>query len=235
MRSQSIKALLAQLGPNADAQKAESLIAGQLGKSTQSDLLNQAVAKAQSDLALGGALPLDVRNLVARNAAATGGSVGNIRLGKDISARDLGLTSLQLQAQRLAQAQALGQADLASKQFDSNYLLNQGSLLQSMSSGDFARALAAAQFGQSLQTPVVGLDPSAIANLSVGNANAGTAAGLQAAQIGASQAQGAGSIGSSLLGSGLGGLAKYFGSSSSTPTIAVPAASSVPYYGYGFN
>lgn len=65
-----------------------------------SDLLNNAISKAQSDLALGGNLPQDVKNQIARSAAATAGRVagpGNISgLGRDITLRDLGLNSLSL-------------------------------------------------------------------------------------------------------------------------------------------
>lgn len=277
LRTGSAQNLISQLGDNKVSDGLKALIASQLAKGgnstfaggvpvpntstfagatdsfaggANSDLLNAAISRAQGDLALGGNLPLDVRNLVARNAAAQGGWLGNIRLGRDINARDLGLTSLQIAQQRLQNAQGLGQAQLGANQFntqqrqqatqfgqnlqqgasqfdanlannanqfnsgqrqqanqfDQGYLLNQAQLLQSLSSGDFAKALAAAQFGQSIQAPVVGLDPSAIANLAVGNQNAGTAAGQTAAQIAASQAQGLGQFGGALTGVGLGAL-----------------------------
>ncbi len=244
LRTGSINNLIAMMGQGGANPQLQALL-GQIGNQgstyggdvtagrANSELLNQAIAKAQSDLALGGDLPLDVRNLVARNAAAKAGGLGNIRLGGDISARDLGLTSLDLANRRLSNAQALGQAQLGADQFNNQlaqqagifnsgqrqqagqfgqgYMLNQAQLLQSLANGDYAKALSAAQFGQSLQTPVVGLDPSAVANLYVGNQNAGTAAGLQAAQIGAAQAQGSSQLGGSLLGAGLGGLANYYG------------------------
>src|SRR6478736_4402812 len=90
-----------------------------------SQLLQDAVRQAQSDLALGGQLPLDVRNLVARTAAGKAmGSTGNLGLGRDITARDLGLTSLQIAQQRLQNAQGLGQADLGANQFNSQLGLN---------------------------------------------------------------------------------------------------------------
>jgi len=82
-----------------------------------SALTRSAVEQAAADLALGGELPQDVRNLVARNAAARSGAVsGGLGLGRDITARDLGLTSLDLRNQRLARAAALGGQEAALEQ-----------------------------------------------------------------------------------------------------------------------
>ncbi len=244
LRTNSVQALLSQLGQNPNSAALQQLIGSQLGQgvgaarydaqTANSDLLNAAIAKAQENLALGGSVPLDVRNLVARTAASrTGQNFGNLGGARDITARDLGLTSLDLSNQRLGQAQSLGQAQLGanqfnagqinnagqfnanllqnSNQFNANNTLNQAQLLQALSNGDFSKALAAAQFGQSLQAPVVGLDPSAIANLYVGNNNASTQAGLNAAQIAASQAQGTAQIAGGLLGSSVGALSNYYG------------------------
>lgn len=259
LRTNSVQALLSQLGGNGVSSQLQALLGGQIGQNipaasydaqtANSDLLNAAIAKSQENLALGGSVPLDVRNLVARTAAARAGTnFGGLAGGRDIAARDLGLTSLDLGNQRLSQAQALGQLQLGanqfnagqqnqagqfnanllqnSNQFNANNTLNQAQLLSALSNGDFSRALAAAQFGQSIQAPVVGLDPSAVANLYVGNQNAATQAGLQAAQIGASQAQGASQLGSSLIGAGLGGLANYYGNKPVVGTTPKPAAPS---------
>jgi len=85
-----------------------------------SGLLQAAIKQATDNLALGGSLPQDVKNLVARTAAGKSAGVsGGLGLGRDISARDLGLTSLDLLNQRLASAQSLGQSELAGKQFNS--------------------------------------------------------------------------------------------------------------------
>lgn len=88
--------------------------------SVNSQLLQSAVDRAAAELALGGELPQDVKNLVARNALAKAGRVGTLQLGRDITARDLGLTSLDLAQRRLANAQSLGQADLAAGQYNSS-------------------------------------------------------------------------------------------------------------------
>lgn len=220
LRTASIINLLGQLG--ADTTDVQNIIRGQLGRSSRTPLLDQTVAKASSDLALGGAIPLDVRNLVARNAAAKAGRVGAVRSGRDISARDLGLTSLDLEQRRLTNARDIAGLDVEATQFDSNYLLNQAQMIQALSSGDFGRALALAQFGQSLQAPVVGLDPASVANLAVGNSNASTAAGMTAAQIAAAQAQGASQLGGALLGAGLGGIVNGY-STPKKPVVATAA------------
>jgi hypothetical protein len=82
-----------------------------------SALTRAAVDQAQADLALGGQLPQDVRNLVARTAAARSGSVtGGLGMGRDITARDLGLTSLDLSNRRLQNAAALGSQEAGLEQ-----------------------------------------------------------------------------------------------------------------------
>lgn len=214
----------------------QPIVAGQ----ANSALLQDAVKRAQSDLAMGYDVPQDVRNLVARQAAATSGRVtGNLGLGRDIGLRDLGLTSLDLAQRRLTNAQALGQADLGANQFnttmgynaqrdnlqarqfdsqqrqqasqfDAGNNLNIAQMLQAIHNGNFNGYLQAAQFGQSLTPPVVGLDPSAIANLATGNANQQGAAYQNAAGIAGSMAQGASQLGGQAFGMGLSGLANSY-------------------------
>lgn len=213
----------------------QPLVAGE----ANSALLQDAVKRAQQELAMGYELPQDVRNLVARQAAATSGRVtGNLGLGRDIGLRDLGLTSLDIAQRRLTNASTLGQADLGASQFntglqynaqrdnlgarqfdaqqrqqasqfDAGNNLNIAQLLQAMKSGDFSNYLQAAQLGQSIAPPVVGLDPTAIANLAVGNSNQQGAAAQNAAAIRGSAAQGLGQFGGQLTGFGLSGLANY--------------------------
>lgn len=82
-----------------------------------SALTRQAVEQAAADLRLGGELPQDVRNLIARQALAKSGTVtGGLSLGRDLTARDLGLTSLDLRNQRLRTAAALGGQEAALEQ-----------------------------------------------------------------------------------------------------------------------
>jgi hypothetical protein len=271
-------------------------------REANSALLGNAIARAQQELDMGGALPQDVRNLIARTAAARSGvNTGNLGLGRDMTARDLGLTSLQLRQQRLDNASRLGQAQLGADQFNvgtglqaglanmaalnaaaqgnaamrqsasqfnagsqnnilqflaqlqqqtalantqgrnqaaaqnaqlqqqaalanadaSNVAARQGAqmaqqanqfdvgqgmslaqLLAQLGQNNFGNALNAAQFGQTIQSPVVGLDPSAIANLAVGNSNVQSGAAQNAAAITANRAQGASQLGGQLLGLG---------------------------------
>lgn len=116
-------------------------------------------------------LPVEVSNLATRKALANAGRVGGggLGLGRDLVARDLGLTSLQLGQQqeqneinRINALLGTGQSELGVRQAGLGTLSN-------LAGQDFTRALSAAQFTQALQRPEVGLDPSAIANLATGN------------------------------------------------------------------
>ncbi len=228
------------------------------GASYDSALTRAAIAKAQSDLALGGALPQDVRNLIARQGLAKSGTVSQgLGLGRDIVARDLGLTSLQLENARLQQALQAGGAEvnlnqgnaamgLQAQQYARNNLLqsqgataadqaqqlqayfqqqqlaqqaaaqeasnyfNQNSLLQSIQSGDFSRAMAGAQFGQSVAQPQSGLDPGAVVNLAVGNSNLAANSQQNANALAAGAANQQAALGAQALGA-IGGFAgNYF-------------------------
>lgn len=107
--SPELKALLGQVA----AQAGQPLT----NTGFDSALTRDAVAQARADLALGGELPQDVRNLVARRALARSGQVtGGLQLGRDLTARDLGLTTLDLRNQRLAQAAALGSQEAGLEQ-----------------------------------------------------------------------------------------------------------------------
>lgn len=231
LRTQSLAALNAS-GANSSpaAQALAARIAGQAGAvpagiSYDSPLLRNAIAQAQQQLALGGTLDTETQNAVTRKGLATAGGVsGGLNLGRDIVARDLGLTSLQLQNQRLQNASTLGQQEAALGQGNANLslqaqlagtnnLFNSANFLNSIDSGDFQKRLALAQFGQNIAQPTSGLDPGSVTNLAVGNSNA-TAQGLQ--QAAALQAAGSNQksqLGGQLVGAGLGIASKYF-----TPT-----------------
>lgn len=246
LRQGSILGLMAQLGqnPNQDiyTHLQEQLNGGPLPAQTaDSALLRQAVAQASTDLAQGGNLPLDVRNLVARNAAGkSAGLTGHLGLGQDISARDLGLTSLDLMQRRLTNAQALGQADLGSSQFNAQMRqranefgatnnLNLAGLMAQLNGQDFSKWLSAAQLGQGIQAPQVGLDPSAIANLAVGNTNAATQAGMNAAGIQAQSGNNLANFGGQLFGYGIGNMTNPGGISA--PKAAAPTSNDWNPYG----
>jgi len=209
---------------------------------------------------------------------------GGLGLGRDISARDLGLTSLDLMQRRLTNAQSLGQSQLGGQQFNAtmgqqadttnaqlgqqnsqfnagqrnsalqtdaqlqqqnsqfntgqrnsglqfdsgqmqqanqfgaNNNLNLAQLMSQLNNQDFSKFLAASQFGQQLQAPVVGLDPSAIANLAVGNTNAATQAGLNAAGIKAQGANNLTNFGGQLFGYGFGNMGNYGAAGKTSPS-----------------
>jgi hypothetical protein len=213
-------------------------------------LLNEALAKARGDLALGGKLSLDQRNEATRRGASQSGSIsGGLGLGRDLAARDLGLTSYGVEQQRFANAAGLTPVELSRESqllqaqqnasnfnltknlgeanyglnaarfgFDQNLasanfglqsdlanqqgFLNQYSLLNSYYNNMRNQDLAAAAFGQSIAPPVVGLDPSAVADLAVGNQNVATQGAQNAAGIKAQAGQNLSGFGGQLLGYG---------------------------------
>lgn len=154
--------------------KSQSILDSQLGVPLNTPLLNSAIAKAQSDLALGGKLSADQQGTATRQGLATAGTVapGSLGLGRDLTARDLGMTSYQVEQQRLQNASSIGGQELSQQEYNSNNLLNQIASLRAIHNDQFTQALSAAQYGQSIQQPTVGLDPSAVANLTIANQNA---------------------------------------------------------------
>lgn len=195
---------------------ASALLNGSLGQDVagpvSTPLLQAAIAKAKANLELGGKIDADTQNAVTRkglaNAAQVGG--GGLGLGRDVVARDLGLTSLQLQQQRLEDAGRLGAQELGIGQENNNTafnnsanLLNRIQLLRAISDGTFGRGISAAQYGQSIQQPIVGLDPSAVANIAVGNANNQGAASANQANIYGAQSSNYANLAGNALGYGL--------------------------------
>lgn len=186
------------------------LIANQVG-SAQTPLLRAAIAKAKADLAMGGQLSPDVQNAVTRRGLATAGTVGGgLGLGRDIVARDLGLTSMDLERQRLAAASQLGGQELALAGQDASTafnnrtsILNAVTGLQGIQNNQFSRALAAGQYGQSIRPPVVGLDPGSVVDLTVGNANNASAARANQANIYGAQSNNWMNTAGQLFGAGL--------------------------------
>lgn len=183
----------------------------------RSSLLDEAIAKARNDLALGGTLDTATRNEVTRRAGATAAGIsgGRVGLGRDISARDLGLKSLDLQNSRLQAASQLGgqdqstlQAQAAQDAANAQRRQSTASLISDLQGQTFAQRLGLAQFGQGIARPETGLDPSSLVDLTVGNSNASNAAAQQKAALQAQlQAQTGNSImqlGGQFMGAGAG-------------------------------
>lgn len=175
----------------------------------QSPLLRAAIAKAKADLEMGGRLDAATANETTRGSLARAGGVGGgIGIARDLTARDLGLTSMGLQQQRLQNAMTAGAAEQGLEQgiadtgfrnvaanqeiasFNAGNILNKINLLKALSDADYARNLSAAQFGQSIQQPVVGLDPGSVADVITGNATNKSAALSNQANIAGAQSQG---------------------------------------------
>jgi len=229
LRAESLQNVLAGLAPNEQTNALLNRIYAQAGTAPDSPLLRAAIAQAQGDLAQGGAIPLDVQNAVTRRALAqTGQNTGNLGLGRDVVARDLGLTSLDLMNRRLQNAASLGQAEAGLSSDATANLFNSANLLNSISGSDFARQLAAAQLGQSIQMPQTGLDPSAVANLAVGNTNAANAQQQQALALRAGAANQTSALGGQLMGTGLSFLGNYYGAKSAASPATVPWSSFSP-------
>lgn len=219
LRTNSNNAVLRGLQEDPSIAAAKSKLMGGLGTPLNTPLLNEAIAKARSDLALGGKLSQDTQNAVTRNGLATAGTVGTgLGLGRDIVARDLGLTSQQLEQQRLANAFQGGGLETNLATDNSTNLLNQISLLQSINSNKNSYALGAAQYGNSIQQPVVGLDPTAAANIAVGNSNAASAALSNKANIQGAQGNNYANLAGQIAGAGLMAYSKYGSGNSGSPT-----------------
>ncbi len=201
LRTAANTAVLNGIGPTAAENASQAQLMGGLGKDVagrvNTPLLQAAIAKAKADLAMGGRLPQDVQNLVTRRALSNSGTVsGGLGLGRDISARDLGLTSLDLSNQRLQTAGQLGAQELGVETENNNTAFNNAShqlnlvqLLRSLGGDQFGRSLSAAQYGESIARPVVGLDPGSVADLAVGNASNKSAALSNSANIAGRQSQ----------------------------------------------
>ena len=186
LRTAANQAILGGIAPTQAEDDSMALLRASLANGGSAPLLAEAIAKAKGNLALGGKLDADTQNLVTRQGIANAGQIAGVNggrgIGRDIVARDLGLTSVQLENQRLAQALGAG----AQEQGAAMQTIGG---LQALQQGQFGRAMAAGQYGEAIRQPNVGLDPTAIANLKVGNSNANSAALSNQANIYGRQSQ----------------------------------------------
>lgn len=162
-------------GQDPGVAKGQALLTQGLGVPLNTPLLNAAIAKAQSDLGLGGRLSQDLQNAAVRRGAAAAGTAagpgGGLGLGRDLSARDLGLTSYQVEQQRLQNASQLGGQELNLAQSNQSNLLNSINMLRAIHDTGFNQSLAASGFINSVAQPNIGLNPGTAASLAVGNSN----------------------------------------------------------------
>ena len=204
LQNTSISDLLAKLQPDQYTEQIKALLSKSLtgDSSINPSLLNSAVSSAQQQLDLGGKLDAETQNQIMRAALAKAGNVapGGLGLGRDITARDLGLTSLQLQQQRLQNASTIGGQQLSEQTAQSQQTLAQQQMLSALASGDWTKYLQAAQFAQSIQTPSLGLSGTDVANIAIGNQNQSNAKILQAGNLTAAGDVAGGNAYSSILG-----------------------------------
>ena len=204
LQNTSISDLLAKLQPDQYTEQIKALLSKSLtgDSSINPSLLNSAVSSAQQQLDLGGKLDAETQNQIMRAALAKAGSVapGGLGLGRDITARDLGLTSLQLQQQRLQNASTIGGQQLSEQTAQSQQTLAQQQMLSALASGDWTKYLQAAQFAQSIQTPSLGLSGTDVANISLGNTNQSNQAALSLGNLNAAGDVASGKTYSSILG-----------------------------------
>jgi hypothetical protein len=169
---------------NGSVTRGQSLVEQNMGVPLNTPLLNAAIAKAQADLGLGGRLSTDAQNAATRGAAARAGQVGGgLDLGRDLTARDLGLTSANVEQQRLMNASQLGGQELNREQSNQSNLLNSLNTLRSINDTRFNQLLATAQYSNSIAPPLVGLDPGSAAGIRIAALNAQGAAGANAANV----------------------------------------------------
>ncbi len=228
LRTRANQNVLGQLGNNT-LSNLQGQVHGQLSNNLDTPLLNSAIAKAMQNLQLGGKLGVDQQNLVTRQALANAGSInqgGGLGLGRDLVARDLGVSSLSLERDRLAQASQLGGQQMELGQANNNNFMNRAALIQQLHGAGFGQNLAAAQFGQSIQQPIVGLDPTAIANVTVGNQTNQSRALANQANIQGAQGNNYMQFAGNLLGQGL----QMYGNQPSQPQ---PVKYNAPTYGFG--
>lgn len=265
LRSDSLGALLGGLQRSEESQALADMIMAQAGRGLNapgaqqydSALTRRAVEAAAADLALGGELPQDVRNLVARQGFAKAGTVApgsGLGLGRDIVARDLGLTSLDLRNRRLQNAAALAQQEAAlgqgnaslrqraaelglqAEQYGRANLFDSANFINGIESGDFSRALSAAQLGQNIAAPASGLDPGSVVNLAIGNSNIAANAAQNAAAAGVQAGNQKSALGGQILGAGLGLLNTYLSNRKpATPSYSYTLPTTTVGSGYGSN
>jgi len=224
IRTAANQAILGGIGQTQNESQSISMLQQALASGSSSPLLQDAIAKARSNLALGGKLDAETQNAVTRsgiaNAAGVAGARGGMGLGRDVVARDLGLTSLQLENQRLAQALQGGAQEQGMNLSNAQIQQSRINQMQQLSQSPYARAMMAGQYGESIRQPNVGLDPSSIANLKIGNSNANAAALANQGNIAGRQSQNYGQ----LAGNAFGAMMQYNQGGGVNPYAPAPSS-----------
>ncbi len=194
-REATTQQFLQQLSPQAAAQRQASV--DQLLGFTQggaqptykgSELFQSAADKILADLNLGGQLSADTQSAVVRGALQGAGGSGVIgsEAGRGLVARDLGLTSLQLQQARQNAALQAGQIQSQLGLSQAQQYLQALGMSVDATTGQIGQAANIYGLVQGMPLPESGLSSSDIANVTVGQTNAYNqnlmnAAGMRAA------------------------------------------------------
>ena len=218
------------LSGNTTGQRARDNLLGQIGTSlvdknnsaSSNPLLDESASRILSNLRLGGTLGKDQQAMAVQAALQKGGAAGISGSGaaRGLVARDLGLTSLGLENDRIAQARADGttqaQLDLQGRSLNLQDFLGRYGAAQGAAAQDVGNVGLITQLVDARALPSSGLDPGAIASLYVADNNAKNNVNATGAAINAVQSSqnlnallGLGSaIGGSNLGSTIGNLIK---------------------------
>lgn len=207
---------------------AQNSLLSQIGTSNATNpLLQESANRIMDNLRLGGHLGQDAQSAAVQGALQQGGASGisGSGAGRGLVARDLGLTSIGLENQRIGAAQSAGatQAQLAQSDYASRLGLATGAAgQQAQQSGLLASLVDARAY------PNAGLDPGSIASLYVGQNNAQNQYNLTAAAIAQQQRNqnlnGLLGFGSTAISSGVfGKVADYFKNNNSTATDGLSA------------
>jgi hypothetical protein len=173
------------LAGNTQAQQAQSALlsqgSGVTNASTNAYLNNPLTTAANSSilqsLNMGGQLDPSTQAQVVQSALQQGGAAGisGSGAGRGLTARDLGLTSLQLLQSRQAQASTAGNAygalGLQQQSLNLQNYLGQIGAANSVVGLQNQYALGTQQLANNLQLPNSGLTGSQVASLDVGNTN----------------------------------------------------------------
>ncbi len=158
-------------------------------ESGTNSLLEESASRILNNLRLGGALGADAQQQAVKAALEKAGTSGISGSGaaRGLVARDLGLTSMAVENQRIGQAQQAGaqqaQLGLAREQLRLQDFLGRSGLAQNVAAQDAQRTGLLASIVDARALPEPGLNPGAIASLYVADNNARNQVGTTNAAI----------------------------------------------------
>jgi hypothetical protein len=193
-REAATQQFLRQIDPTGSyAQQREKAVADLLGFTAGgamptykgSELFQSAADRILADLNLGGQLSADTQSAVVRGALQGAGGAGVLgsEAGRGLVARDLGLTSLQLQQARQNAALQAGQIQSQLGLQQAQQYLQALGLGVDATTGQLQQAGSLYNMVQGIPLPESGLTSSDIANVTVGQTNASNQAAMQAAGL----------------------------------------------------